>query len=727
MDPISPRSQVASTFFEQQMKMGPYIAESKSTHGILKGGGIMQLLTIWARYFAAALLIGLIWPSSADAQRDPIRWGNIPDEHFDLDVYPADSTAAALVLADYGTLDFRQDLLMTHVVHRRVKIFSEAGYDLATVQLVYRHADGHQTLRRLEGQTFIRGVDGRVQRVRLDSDDIFREVDGNVTRVRFTLPSLEPGAIFEYRYTLVSRSAAYFPDWTFQDVVPTLHSEFRANVPRYLIVDRFAMGAPDFSVQEIDERPFNIDEFIQFGGNRSATRREIYNNTYRWVMNDVEALPEESYVASRWDHAHALRFQTSGYIDRFGDFNSLSRSWADVAFTLLDSDVFGRRYRPSASISRGVAQIVADASSPGETATAIYDFVRGTMVWDGRYRFLAERSLPRVLESRSGSSGEINLLLLSMLRAADVNAYPVLVSTRRNGRAQPFYVSTSQFNHVIVRATIQGENVFFDATDPHRPANMLPVPVLNHEGLEISEQGVRWLPLEPAPGTMSAVSITGSITDSGSIEGNITARLAGYSALQARQRLAEEDDEDAGDSRAVGASDALQYRAVSVTGVEGDGHILFSGEFLAPEPVHVLGHLMSFNPVLQGRLDDAPFRQQSRHYPVDFTHPRHDIYEARLFLPDGYVIDELPAVAESVLPNGGGVFQRIVHQEGNQLVVQRQFVLAKHIFEPAEYPALKAFYEAIAEADAEVVVLIQEQGSAEGPTEIEGLDQDEEG
>src|SRR5690606_6512729 len=99
---------------------------------------------------------------------------------------------------------------------------NEAGYDLTDVVLYYR-ASG-EDIRRVRGHTLVPQADGKLRRVELDKRSIFKEDAGDGFRlVKFTLPALEPGAIFEYSYEYRTDYFVTFPRWEFQTTEPTLH------------------------------------------------------------------------------------------------------------------------------------------------------------------------------------------------------------------------------------------------------------------------------------------------------------------------------------------------------------------------------------------------------------------------------------------------------------------------------------------------------------------------
>jgi hypothetical protein len=61
--------------------------------------------------------------------------------------------------------------------------------------------------------------------------------------------------------------------------------------------------------------------------------------------------------------------------------------------------------------------------------------------------------------------------------------------------------------------------------------------------------------------------------------------------------------------------------------------------------------------------------------------------------------------------NRDGYFRRLAQVEGNNLQIISQFIIRKLRFEPAAYPALREFYDRVAAAHTEQIVLKCETAS----------------
>ena len=92
--------------------------------------------------FLLACLLGLTW--ALFAQKPPMKWGKIPSEHLEMQVYEADSSATAVVLCDFGKLKFSApsgtiEYLFEH--HKRIKILEKQGIQDFGEVTIYQWGD----------------------------------------------------------------------------------------------------------------------------------------------------------------------------------------------------------------------------------------------------------------------------------------------------------------------------------------------------------------------------------------------------------------------------------------------------------------------------------------------------------------------------------------------------------------------------------------------------------
>ena len=647
--------------------------------------------SVTARVFCLGLLLSLATALSLRAQPDPIKWGKIPQEHLEMRSFPADTNAAAVILADVGRVYFRRNFEMVFERHRRIKILSEAGYDWGTHDVAYYDEDRIQRVRGVKGQTFTVGPDGKTKRHKLDKKAIFDEdLDGKYRRVKFTLPALEPGAIVEYRYRIESKSPFFLESWAFQASEPTLWSAYHAEIPDDLHYVMVSVGTRALDVSE-SERMTG-----PFGSGMS----------HEWAMADVEALREEPFMTTPNDYRAQIRFQLSSYYVR-GYRESFMQTWEEVAEELMDRNDFGRRLDKGRLVRKPVEAVTAGLTSPEAKMRAVYDYLRTNVEWDGRAGIFMDQDLDDVLKKKKGSSQEIALTQVAMLREAGLEAHPVLISTRDHGAIMEAYPLLTQFNDVLTYVEAGGKTYLLDACDPLRPYDLLPVSALNGKGWLVREGNPQWISIEATGKLKHLSAVTAQLDADGTLTGTLSTSDTQYSALLKRDELKDARDEEAFVRKEL--LDGLEGVDVHRHRIQGEDDVdaLFDAEieFTAPAYAQAAGDFLYLNPTLVGRQGENPLRLPERTFPVDLAYPRDVSYTLDLELPEGYAVQEAPPNKVVRLSSGGGKYSRFVEVGEGRFQMRVRMVLAKARFGPQQYPELKAFFDEAIATEREQVVL----------------------
>lgn len=639
-----------------------------------------------------AALLSLLFVQSVVAQRAPIRWGDIPAEHLEMTSFAADSNATAVILAKYGEQRHDSQGRLTMDRHVRIKILSEAGFEYGTVMLPYHAEERSSGIRNVRGQTFNLLPDGEVERSTLDRSSIFDEnVYRDYGQVRFTLPKLAVGSVIEYSYRQIYDSPFFLRAWRFQSEQPTLYSEMRITLPNSIQYVTATRGFVQEDLAEFDSTPTS-------GPYGEALR-------HRMVMKDIPALREEPYMTTLHDYLMSIEFQLSGYrVQR--SYSEVLTTWDDVAEEIWSYDMFGRqvgRYREVSALANSLSS----DSDELQTLRAIYDHVSQTIIWDRRIGgYIPDQRLPDVLQSKSGSVADINMLLLALLRDAGITSDPVLISTREHGQVHESYPLVSQFNSVIVRAQVDGREWLLDATSPRRPLGMLPGRALNHRGWVLAPEGSFWIDVEAEDQLTNRVLVDAEVDVDGTLTGKMTSQDSGYSALIARGVLAEGDIDSYFRN---GIFDDLRTAEISdleVTNEDDlDQQLISSASFVVKDYALPVGDMMYVGAHLFGKESHNPLRQPDRTFPVDMTYRTESRYILNLRLPEGYELAEVPENVAMTTPSRGASLMRSVSSMGNTVLVQYILQFNQVVFQPEEYHDLQRFFGEVVAAQQETLVL----------------------
>jgi hypothetical protein len=196
---------------------------------------------------------------------------------------------------------------------------------------------------------------------------------------------------------------------------------------------------------------------------------------------------------SEWELMHD-QMAISGYV------HFKLNTWSEFNEELLGHKRFGGYLTGAAGNNQLTDSIVRGSKGRMERAVAVYEYIKKSFAWNGEFTLYAPRDFKDFLQNRAGSSSEINLVLVNLLRMAGINAHPLLIRTSDRGLPEKMYPVKGQFNHVIAYAEIDGAHVLFDAISGTSDPDKL-------HRLDIGTQG--WIVDEDNPGWIEIFSPAG--------------------------------------------------------------------------------------------------------------------------------------------------------------------------------------------------------------------------
>ncbi len=377
-------------------------------------------------------------------------------------------------------------------------------------------------------------------------------------------------------------------------------------------------------------------------------------------------------------------------------------SWEDINTAYWKS--VGDEITGNNSLKSQTEAIVAGLKTPEEKLSAIFNFVRQNVLWDKNYRKYPENSPKKTLDEKKGSSAEINLLLACVLEKAEFNVSPVLLSTRDHGFVRETTPISSQFNDVVCLVRLGEKSVLLDATDKFLPIGMIPEECLNGQGFVVSKDGFKWISLQPTTRTRTIFSTDLNLTESGELKGSLKIDKSGYNSVEARKSYLTKGEKDYLSSLSTGRSWVLS-KSEFKNANEVQQPFKEVHEIVVSEHITEAGNTIYLSPFILAKAEENPFKQEKRNYPVDFGHPFDQLYLAKITIPDGYAIDELPKAKVVGLPENGAKYSYNIVQTGNTLNITSSLNINKSLFTQIEYPGLREFYNLMVAKQAEQIVL----------------------
>ena len=640
---------------------------------------------------AGLFVISCFFFFQATAQNTEMKWGDVPLADLQMDSFAADTNAHAVILGEKGEVQVDVRGNVTYKYHIRVKLLSEAAYeDWGTYEIPFWDGDYAQRISKVQGHTVVLGDNGKVVKHKLGKKEVFKEkISDKWKQVRFTLPALEPGAVVEYRYNMVTENPVFLPDWDFQHAEPTRWSEYKATLSQ------------NFGYVQVHSVPyFTVEDHTK------VTLPEGDANEFRWVVKDMPALRDEPYITTLEDYKAKIEFQLSKYVFPGSPIQNYMSSWEALADELRKDSEFGGAMKASKKLRNKAEALTVGVEDPHEKLKLIHDYVRSNITWDGKHGYYASSKLDKVVDAGTGSIADQTMILIAMLRSVGIEAYPVLLSTRPHGAVTRLYPLLTQFNYVIAHVNVRGKEYLVDATDPMAPLGLLPKRALNGAGWLISEAQTQWVPVKPSFKYVNLIQLTGSIDEYGRLTGKLTASGDGYGALNIRQAIAEESEKDVVVDEILEELDGLQVSGVEIQNETNlEDAVTITADVVVDGFGQQAGDFLYLNPHALSRWDENPLRLEKRTFPVDLGYPHDFVYSVQISLPEGYTLQDNIPDARLVIPEKGGMFMRSTTVDNGALIMQTRFTLNKDKYSPKVYKDLRELFDRVVAAEAEQIVL----------------------
>ncbi|MBK5280413.1 MAG: DUF3857 and transglutaminase domain-containing protein [Bacteroidia bacterium] len=650
------------------------------------------------------------------AQKLPFEFGEIPPDQLKMTQYEKDSSAAAVVLVDYGqtTMQYLQSEGFVLLFERltRIKIFTKEGLDHANFSIpLYHSGNSDEKLSGLKAVTY-NLENGKVIETKLKNDAIFKEKqDANVDVMKITLPNVKSGSIVEITYKVQSDFLFNFQDWEFQSAIPIMWSEYRARMPEYFNYEKYMQGYVQLAENETTKgrNSIIIHSKERSEGNLTRTtfsddKIDFQETMFRWVAKDVPAFKPEPFITTARDYISKINFELS--FTKFPDepIKTYMGSWEDINKTFAESPDFGGEVTGNNFLKKTVEEITIGHDSPEDKIGAICNYVKQTIAWDGTNRKYVSKSLKKVLDEKKGNSTDINLLLASMLEKANLIVYPILLSTRDHGFVREATPVSSQFNYMVCMVRLGEKHILLDATDKYLPIGTLPEKCLNGNGLAISKDGSEWIKLLPPGKSKKIVNTELVLDEAGELKGKLQIDRTGYYAQGSRKDYSSKGETDYlknfQSSRSWKISKSEYQNTSELQNAFKEIH-----EITIADHVTSAGEMIYLSPFVMDKEIENPFKLETREYPVDFGSPFDNMYVIKITIPDNYIVEELPKSKLIALPNGAAKYYLDVAQMGKTINISSGLSVNRSLFTQEEYPNLREFYNQMLAKQAEQIVL----------------------
>lgn len=641
-------------------------------------------------------------------------WGDVSYEQWEIDSFENDEDAHSIILFDFGESYINRNIDVVHKRHERIKILNPEQSDYTEIQIPVYDDRSIQRLRNVSAQTINRSSDGEIVTVEVEKDNIFTENSGDWEVTSFTFPALEPGSIVEYEYEIIYGNPAALPDFTFQRSSPILHSEYRVLVP-----DFFEFKAYQYGLQPYEQLNDNDKYMREMVGYNDLVPAKSNYTLYRTVLKNAPAIREEPYITSLINHKNHVKYHLSGYTNRQGFYTSYMNTWEEIADELLGSKQFGRSISSRRSLRRLTAEIIEGIDNDLEKARAIYDYVAANVQWNDRHSLATTERAHKIVKDLSGNSSDKAILLISMFRIADLQADPVIISTRKRGTVDWNYPSPNHFNHTVVLFRIDESIVLLDPLNEIIPFGMLNPSSINGSGLLITEDNAQIVDISPDNLSSTRTTTLLSLDEAGMVTAKLRSAYYGYDAIVHRELADDNDEQTYIEEYHLENAPGSTIRDYELLNLEDSSEPLIVKANIENEQYATFaGDMIYINPFFKDRISENPFSNPDREFPVEFNFGKSKIYTTTVKIPDGYEIVEIPE-NKSIEFSEKTQFS-FIQQVSNNLIQMRMTIVNNEIEVGTDrYDDLRNYYASLTDFFNQQVVLQKTIDSANAVPGVE--------
>lgn len=645
-----------------------------------------------------------------DKEQHPERYlfDTVTKEELTMPSCSFEPDASAMVLGNKGDIhiSMKGNSIVYTTYHIRIKVFKNEGKGAGNFEIpLYKNQDKEESVGEIEGCTY-NLINGRVEKTELTRSNYHQTaVNDKWNMMRIAMPHVQEGSVIDLSYSKSSDFPGQIDTWYFQREIPVNWSEIIVNFGNEFTYNYDIQGYIPYAINAFGcKTEDELSRYVrEYGG-------------YIMAVSKAPSVKEDDYMTTSTDYMARLKMELSSYTPRAGFVEKYRDTWKNLTYNLLNSFAFGGQYKKGDFIKPEVQNLIQGKSSIEDQIKAIYEYIRGKVKWNKEERIEADNNIRKVYEKGSGSSAEINLLLVSALQQVGFDANPVLVSTRSNGKLPGDAPILSNFNYVIAAVKVGDRIYLLDATDPFIPFNQLPARCMNGKGRLIKKnlkENEGWIPLCQDEKEAKMIQTNMVLDAKGKLSGDYKQIFYSLSASRQRGEINSqgldhyfETEKKENSSWTITDSQVNKTEEMNTPLIESAKISTFFNE---------KGNTTIYIPAIPiGAIKENPFKKETRLWPIDFPTPKAMSNMVRIKIDSSYQIEELPKSAALSLPNSDATYIfNVAYDEPNKtIVVYSKFLVNKTSFTPDEYQGLRTLYSLIAKKNSEQIVLKKKIGSA---------------
>lgn len=443
---------------------------------------------------------------------------------------------------------------------------------------------------------------------------------------------------------------------------------------------------------------------IRFSNGAGASQTDAYTTPaiwHSWGYKNVPALKDEDYISSYDDYRQSIRFQLSmiKYPQQSPKF--FRKDWYELVKELREDEDFGTNLNKANNwLDDLIVAAGANTGTDMEKAKKIYTYIRDHFECIEEEAIYMSQEPQKTMKTQKGNVADINLLLTLSLRHLGLNANPILVSTRNNGKPNELFPLLGDFNYVITNLQLPESNFCLDATKRLGFGQI---------SSECYSGGARLIADTPFIVPLYTDSLhentTGSLfisnDETGNLSGIYTRRSGMVTSQTYRTSFAKSGSENYLTQIKQSFSEGI---TVSEIGLDSLSNLDEPLQLHFDLKMKFEADVEYFNPLLIDAIPSNPFEAAERFYPVEMDYCKDDTYVLNMEIPKGYRVDEIPKSARITFNDNEGFYEYLIQSDSQSIMLRSRLKLNRATFQPDDYASLREFYAFVVQKMGEQIV-----------------------
>lgn len=633
------------------------------------------------------------------------KYGNVTMDELNMTVYPQDTTAAAVILLKVGETRFSYSeqvgFQFEYTLQVKMKILKNEGLELCnqSISFYQETSTTGEKISGLSGTTY-NLEDGKITKTKLSKDVIFEEnTDKKWKLKKFTMPAAKVGSVVEFKYMLTSKYFYDLRDFVFQTWVPVAYTSYEITLPEYFYYNVNMQG-----YERVNAKRKPVNETFQVSYKDDSGRLQIDNvrcsaEEITFVGENLPAIKNEPYLWALNDYITKVSFELQSIRYPWTTIKNITTTWADIDKELFSSSEFGGNTKKAGLFKDEITK----SNLALQEAKTIQDLVKSKVKWNDKIAF-SPNSLKDALKDGLGNSADMNFLLINALKAGGFDAFPVILSTRGNGRLPLSHPSLNALNYTITGLKIDTLMYYTDASAKFGDWNILPQRCMVAQARIMTQDKADWVDLSTLSSGASLISAQMRLDETGLVM-IVSDFRRGNSAYDFKMNFSNYKDKDEYIEKLAARLNG-KIEDFKITGESKAGGDVKS-EYTLIKDATLGDEFIYITPMVDLLFLDNPFKKEERKFPVNLDYLENYKQLVSITIPEGYVVEELPTSQKYVFGEDDDAITfmyRIVQNE-SKIALQYQFQTKQLMIGKDLYPGLRDLFAKIVLKNSEQIVL----------------------